>query len=216
MFKNLLYKEFKLSLHPTSLIFFALSAMLLIPNYPYYVVFFYACLGVFFMCLQGRENHDISYSLLLPIEKKDIVKARISAVVLIELAQMIFAIPFMLIRGLFPIPGNQVGMDANWSLLGLSFIMLGLFNLIYFTYYYKHPQKVGTAFAWGSLGITLFMIVAESTAHAVPFVVNVLDGPNAEHTAVKLITLVVGLFVFSAMTYLAYKKSARSFETLDL
>lgn len=216
MFKNLLYKEFKLSLHPTSLIFFALTAMLLIPNYPYYVVFFYACLGVFFMCLQGRENHDIFYSLLLPIEKKDIVKARMGAVALIELAQVILAIPFMILRGLMPLPGNQVGMDANWSLLGLSLAMLGLFNFVYFTYYYRHPQKVGTAFAWGSVVITLFMVFAELAAHIIPFVANVLDGPNAEHALAKLLTLTIGILIFVFMTYVAYKKSAKSFEALDL
>lgn len=215
MFKNLLYKEFKLSLHPTSLIFFALTAMLLIPNYPYYVVFFYTCLGVFFTCLQGRENHDIFYSLLLPIEKKDIVKARMGAVALVELAQIILAIPFMVLRGLMPLPGNQVGMDANWSLLGLSLVMLGIFNFVYFVYYYKHPQKVGTAFAWGSAAITLFMVISEAASHVVPFVAKVLDGSNAEHALAKLLTLLIGLLIFVLITYVAYRKSAHSFEALD-
>ena len=47
--KNLLLKEYRLAMHPTVLIFLALSAMLLIPSYPYYVVFFYTALGVFFV-----------------------------------------------------------------------------------------------------------------------------------------------------------------------
>lgn len=38
--KALLYKEFTLSMHPAAVLFLGLSAMLLIPNYPYYVVFF--------------------------------------------------------------------------------------------------------------------------------------------------------------------------------
>lgn len=67
--KNLIYKEIKLALHPTAPLFLLLSTLLLIPNYPYEVVFFYTCLAVFFHCLSGRENHDIEYSLLLPIQK---------------------------------------------------------------------------------------------------------------------------------------------------
>lgn len=215
MFKDLLYKEFKLSLHPTSLIFFALTAMLLIPNYPYYVVFFYTCLGVFFMCLQGRENHDLLYSLLLPIEKKDIVKARIGTVAIIECAQILLAIPFMILRENMPLPGNQVGMDANWSLLGLSLMMLGLFNLVYFIYYYKHPQKVGAAFAWGSTAIAIFITVAEASAHVVPFVTQMLDGPNNIYPLAKLATLAVGAIIFLILTYIAYAKSAQNFEHLD-
>ena len=33
--KHLLNKEFRLAMHPTNLIFLTLSAMLLIPDYPY-------------------------------------------------------------------------------------------------------------------------------------------------------------------------------------
>ena len=43
--KHLLYKEWRLAMHPTALLFLPLSAMLLIPNYPYYVIFFYTSLG---------------------------------------------------------------------------------------------------------------------------------------------------------------------------
>ena len=38
--KNLLYKEFRLAIHPSVYIFFALAALLLVPSYPYYVRFF--------------------------------------------------------------------------------------------------------------------------------------------------------------------------------
>ena len=58
---NLLRKELRLAVHPTSWIFLGLSLMLLIPSYPYYVAFFYTGLGIFFTCLSARENQDISY-----------------------------------------------------------------------------------------------------------------------------------------------------------
>ena len=35
--KNLMRKELVLAMHPASVLFLLLSAMLLIPNYPYYV-----------------------------------------------------------------------------------------------------------------------------------------------------------------------------------
>lgn len=68
--KNMLYKEFKLAMHPTSVIFLSLSAMMLIPNYPYYMTFFYTTLAIFFIYLSGRENHDIFYTMTLPYEKE--------------------------------------------------------------------------------------------------------------------------------------------------
>ena len=45
--KNLMRKELLLAMHPASMLFLLLSAMLLIPNYPYYVICFYTCLGTF-------------------------------------------------------------------------------------------------------------------------------------------------------------------------
>ena len=52
--KQLLQKELALTLHPTSVLFLALSALLLVPGYPYYITFFYTGLGIFFTCLNGR------------------------------------------------------------------------------------------------------------------------------------------------------------------
>ena len=82
--KHMLNKELRLALHPTVPLFWLLGAMLLIPNYPYYVIFFYTLLGIFFVCLSGRENNDIAYTLTLPVRKRDVVAARMGLAVLIE------------------------------------------------------------------------------------------------------------------------------------
>lgn len=95
---DLIKKELKLSLHPTAPIFLLLSAMLLIPNYPYYVVFFYTTLGIFFICQNGREVNDINFMLLLPISRNDIVKARMTLAALLECAQILIAVPFAMLR----------------------------------------------------------------------------------------------------------------------
>ena len=49
--KELLNKELKLVLHPTNILFIPLAFMLFIPNYPYLVIMFYTCLGIFFLSL---------------------------------------------------------------------------------------------------------------------------------------------------------------------
>ena len=56
--KSLLYKEFRLVAHPMLYITLAFGAMFLIPAYPFYVIFFYGCLGLFFCFINGRENKD--------------------------------------------------------------------------------------------------------------------------------------------------------------
>lgn len=73
---KLLKKEFCLSMHPMTVWMILLSLVILIPNYPYTSVFFYALLGIFFTCLNGKENYDMYYSMMLPIPREDIVKAQ--------------------------------------------------------------------------------------------------------------------------------------------
>ncbi|NMB88618.1 MAG: hypothetical protein GYA17_09675, partial [Chloroflexi bacterium] len=67
---HLLYKEFKLSVHLTSYLFLLLSLMLLIPNYPYYVVFFCQTPGIFFTFLAGNATNDVYFITLLPVRKR--------------------------------------------------------------------------------------------------------------------------------------------------
>lgn len=214
--KQLLKKEFLLSVHPASYLFLLLSPMLLIPNYPYYVVFFYTSLGVFFTCLNGRENNDVFYSAMLPIAKRDIVKAHFVSTIFMEAAQFLTAVPFAVIRQKMPIPGNQAGMDANIALFGLSLAMMGLFNLLFFCLYYASITKVGKAFGIASFGIALYMLAAETCDHVVPFFRDCLDTPDPQFLAEKLTVLLFGLLCFFLCTAAAYRKSVRSFGALDL
>ena len=214
--KLLLCKEWKLALHPTSLIFLTLSALLLVPNYPYYVTFFYTTLGVFFICLTGRENHDLFYTLSLPIRKRDLVKARILFVVCIELLQAVTAIPFALLRARFPVPDNQVGIEANLAFFGLSLAMLGLFNLVFFLTYYRNPDKVGSAFVRASIALFFYMLFAELGIHAVPWMKTNLDTRNPAFLPTRIAVFCAGLLLYVLLTWLTYRRAARTFEALDL
>lgn len=212
---NLLYKEFKLALHPTGLIFLSLSLMLLIPNYPYYVTFFYTGLALFFTCLSGRENGDIHYMLLLPVRKREIVKARLGLAVLIELAQIAIAVPVAVVRNNMMPANNAAGMEANIAFFGLTFLMLGIFNYVFFTRYYKDPEQVGKSFIWATVAVFVYMALAEASVHAVPFVRDCLDTKDPAFLTAKLIVLTIGLALYALLTLRAYHKSAQTFEKLD-
>ncbi len=214
--KHLLYKEWRLAMHPTALLFLPLSAMLLIPNYPYYVIFFYTSLGLFFICLTGRENRDIVFSMTLPVSRRAIVRARMMTALFLEAAQLLLSIPFAILRRSLSIPPNAVGMDANLSFFGLSLVLLGLFNLVFFTAYYRAPDRVGTAFVKASAAQGVFILLAETAAHAIPFVRENLDTPDPDQLPAKLILLAAGAVLFGLLTALAYRTAASSFEKLDI
>lgn len=67
--KTLLYKQLRLVCHPMTPVFCLFGFMVIIPNYPYTVIFFYVMLGLFFTFLNMREQKDLYYTALLPVPK---------------------------------------------------------------------------------------------------------------------------------------------------
>ena len=117
---KLLKKEFALFTHPTSWMFLAFGAMMLIPGYPMYVPLFWTTLGLFYACLSARENNDLYYTLLLPVRKRDAVRARGLYFALMELLQLLACVPFAILRYVLKIGPNNAGMDVNLALFGLG------------------------------------------------------------------------------------------------
>ncbi|MBR6521373.1 MAG: ABC-2 transporter permease [Oscillospiraceae bacterium] len=214
--KNLLIKDFRLAMHPTVFLFWLLSAMLLIPNYPYYVVLFYSSLSLFFVCLGGRENRDIEFSLMLPVRKRDAVRARICFAVISQAVQLIVAVPFAALRQAMSVGGNQVGMDANIAFFGFALLLFGIFNLQFFTSYYRAPEKVGRTFAASSVILFAVIAVFETLTHTLPFFRLRLDTPDPAFLPEKLAVLAIGLAAYVLLTFIACRISEKRFESLDI
>ena len=214
--KALLRKEFRLVMTPTIPLFWLCSAMVLIPSYPYYVIFFYTTLGLFFACMLGRENHDVEYTLSLPIGKRDAVTARFLFALIVEGVQLILTAVFAWLRGILALPPNAAGMEANAAFFGLSLLLLGVYHAVFFTRYYRAPQKVGVAFAVSSTVVFLVILALEICAHVLPFFREVLDTPDPQHLPEKLIVLACGAVFFAVSTYLTYRRCCKTFEALDL
>jgi len=216
MLKNLLRKELCLAMHPTGALMLALSAMVLIPNYPYTVIFFYSTLSLFFTCLQGRENNDVSYTLTLPVARRDAVRGRFALAALIELAQLALTGAFCLVRRSLPLPANAAGLEANLSLLGAGFLLFGVFNLVFFPRYYRNIEKVGAPFALASVVFFVLVAAGEALEHAVPFVRDRLDSLDPAYLPARLAALAAGLVLWLLLTALAYRRSVKFFSRLDI
>jgi hypothetical protein len=213
---NLLYKEFKLAVHPTSYIFLLLSPMLLIPNYPYYVVFFYQTLGIFFTFLNGNTTNDVFFTTLLPIRKRDAVSARLMTVVIFELLQMVVSLPFAFLRNLLIPAENAAGMEANVALFGLVFGMFGVFNIVFLPAFYKTAYKTGTPFLLACSAMSLFVIIAEGIIQLVPDLKAALDTTSSAYLPQQIVVLFAGIVLFVLLIAFAYVQSVKRFEKLDL
>lgn len=213
---NLLKKEFRLCLHPTSFIMLGLSALVLVPNYPYAVTFFYMTLSIYFVCLTSRENRDAVFTLCLPVSRKDMVRGRILMACCLEMTQLIVTALFLLLRRTIGGTENAAGLDANLALPGEGLILFGLFNLIFFSLWYKDIAKVGKPFLVASIVTFLYITLGVVSTYAVPFVRDGLDTPDPEHLTEKLLFLAAGAACYIVCTALAVRLSVNRFEQYDL
>ena len=122
-------KDLRVAAHPMMYVFALFGVMLLIPSYPYTVVFFYGLLGIFFTFLNGRENKDVYYCAVLPVTKREQVCARTWLVVAVELTELVLAVPFAVLSvRINPNGTNLAGIDANVALFGAVLLIFGVFN----------------------------------------------------------------------------------------
>ena len=143
---ELLYKELRLAAHPSRYVSMCMGALLLVPAYPYSVVFFFGCLGLFQSFMFDRETRDVFYTALLPVRKGDGVRGKILLAVFSQLTQLALSLPFAFLRTLYMAEGNPAGIEATAAYYGFGLMLYGTFNLVFFTRFYRTAYQAGTSF----------------------------------------------------------------------
>lgn len=214
--KALLRKEFTLSFFALPYCFLLLAGLLLIPNYPYLVTFFYTTLGVMFLFQYNRENRDLDYMMTLPVRKAEMVGARFAQVVVIELLQVLICIPFMALRSLYAFLPNQVGLEASVALLGAGLVLLGLFNLVFLPGYYKNGYSIGIPFLKSCIVTAVYIVLAEVLLRLVPYFARYCDSMAPSDQLMQLPVLLAGAAIYALLTWWAWRLSVKRFEQMDL
>ncbi len=225
--KALLYKEFKLAMHPICYLFiFLFPFMVLIPNYPLAVGFIYilSCYPILFLgANKGQQSNDLLFSTLLPIRKKDIVKARIITISIIHFTFII------LMSALYPIalkinnsiiiPSEEttsvgLGLNAFVSVLGIAIIGYSIADLIFFPIYYKHGKSIVMSTLLTILGFIVYLAIFTIVIPYIPgasFYNNFLSG----NIGYQFIVLGVSLIIYLLLHIAIYKISSNRLEKVD-
>ncbi len=211
---NLLYKELALAAHPTSLIFAFLGCLVLVPAYPYTVIFMFGCLAPYLTFLYARETNDLWYTAILPLSKRGSVQGKCLLICAIQLFQLLISIPCVLLRNSIGVANNPVGMDATVAWYGFGLIIYAIFDLIFFPAYYKSGYKAGRALIIAAFPMVLLMVAVEGSVR-IP-ALRWLDSSSPEHLLQQIPILLLGILCYGALLPVAYRISARRFERVDL
>lgn len=216
--KNLLYKELHLAALPLTYYFTAAALLTFVPGYPILLGAFFTTLGIFYSFQTMRENNDIRYSLLLPIAKADVVRAKYLFTAVIEgisfaVMCLITLIRMTLLRDA-PVYTSNALMCANFVFLGFALLLFGLFNLVFVGGFFRTAYYFGKPF----LLYCVLAIVTVTAAEALHFFpgLGAMNAFGFDHLPLQLLVLLGGLLAFVLLTLCAEKNSERNFEKTDL
>lgn len=211
---KLLYKELTLAAHPTSIVFAFLGCLVIVPAYPYTVIFMFGCLAPYLTFINARETNDAWYTAILPATKGEIVKGKCLLIITFQLFQLLFSIPFVFLRNVLDVKNNPVGIDATVAWYGFGLILYAVFDLVFFPAFYKSGYKAGKSFILAAIPMLILMVAVEGSVH-IP-VLFWLDSYKPEHLLLQLPILLFGILCYAVFLTLAYRMSVKRFEKVDL
>ena len=211
---TLLDKDIRLAAHPSSIVFAFLGCLVLVPAYPYSVIFLFGCLAPYLTFLNARETNDTWYTAILPVTKRESVRGKCLLIVSLQLFQLLISVPFAILRNTLHIANNPVGLDATLAWYGFGLIVYAVFDLVFLPTFYQSGYRAGIAFILAAIPMVILMIAVEATAH-IPSLAW-LDSIQTEHLLRQLPILVVGMICYTVFLSLAYRISVKRFAQVDL
>lgn len=215
---NLLIKDLKLGVNPLFFVFpIVMGALMLIPGWVYFLVvmyFFWVTAPNLFA--QFRSSNDLLFTAMMPVTKKDMVKARVSVFVILELMHIVFA----MIYGLFTIhlyPNLTYHFFApHMGFWGLNFAMFAIYNIILIPMYYKTAYKYGTAQLVSIVAAMIFAVVAQWLGIQSSYLFDIFNGSGADNMVLQTSILVAGIIIFIAFTMIAYRIGVKRFLQVEI
>lgn len=215
---NLVMKDLKLGVPP---LFFILplvtGALMLIPGWIYFLVILYFCWLTVPSLFGGfKSQNDLMFTSLMPVTKKDIVRARISVIVILELLHIVIAMIFGAIT-LHIYPNMTYFFFApHMGFWGLCFVMVAVFNIIFIPMYYKTAYKYGAAAVVSITAAQLFAGLAQWIGIRNSFVFDTFNGAGASNIPLQASILAAGIVIFAAFTIIAYRIAVKRFLQVEV
>ena len=232
---NLLRKEIALGNGAQTLCWtICCFGMYFIPNYPMYVGPFYMLLCIMMTFAMNQSSHDILYTVLLPVKKSDVVKARYLYSAMLEFFALACALVGGLLRYLVHYPANKAGIEIGICYFGLQLILLALFNLIYLGNVYKDPLKSGGKFLLSGIAYFVGFAVCElpiwiyfgmrrkleageiSELSGLGKVGMIFISHDSQYIITQLLVLAAGILIYALSWFFAFKRGSCQFDKYDM
>lgn len=215
---KLLNKEFRLAASPLSWIFLVAALMTLLPGYPILMSAFFVCFGVFHSFQNAREANDVLYTVLLPVRKRDFVRAKFAFTCFIQLLGFVLmaaltALRMTVMADAKPYVSNAL-MNATPLFLAFALLIFTAFNVLFIGGFFRTAWKIGFPFLWFGVATLLLIFIGEAL-HFFPGL-KFLNVPSGERLGLQFALLAAAAVIYALGTLLSCRACMAKFEKIDL
>lgn len=215
--KKLIYKDLKLLVHPVTIIYFVLAALMgLIPNYPRFVGQFYILIGVMVTMTAEAQYRDKEFCGVLPVSKSDSVKAWTIIVILMEVGTILCSIPSAIISGLLFDTGRETIMiKPNLMMLVSTLLGYSAANSFMISANYRKQFKINVP---SLLGMLMYFVVS---CFIEMFITNLpglefMRTNNPSDLLRQLPYAIAAIGVYALSNYIICRKSIENYEKAEV
>lgn len=215
---NLVMKDVRLAVPPFFFLFpFLFGALMLIPGWIYFIVPLYFCwITIPNVFNQFKAQNDLMFTSVMPVSKRDMVKARVAVIVGLELLHIVTAAIFGSISMILYPDITYLFFPPNMGFWGLNLVMLAIFNLIFIPMFYKTAYKFGWALLAAVVAAMLFAGIAQWLGIQSPVVNEIFYGTEAQQVTLQTFILIGGIVIFAAFSMIAYRLAAKRFLRVEV
>lgn len=214
--RTLLKKEFGLTGAMITYLFILTAGAAMVPNYPILAVTMVVGIGLIVTFQGAREAHDTDYYAILPIRKRDVVKAKFLFVMGIEWLTLLLLTVVVILRGVFLRSAQAYlenpMMNANAAYLGYTLICFAVFNSFFLAAFFK----TGYSFVKPSIYYFTAEFLCIGTFEALHHITALAELNATTVNDLQIIALAIGGLLYACMTIISYFISANAFEKVDL
>ncbi|WP_151733392.1 ABC-2 transporter permease [Paenibacillus tengchongensis] len=215
---NLVLKDVRLAVPPFFFILpFLIGALMLIPGWIYFIVLLYFCwITIPNLFNQFKAQNDLMFTSVLPVAKRDMVKARVAVIVGLELLHIVIAAIFGSISMVLYPDVTYYFFPPNMGFWGLNLVMLAIFNLIFIPMFYKTAYKFGWALFAAVTAAMLFAGIAQWLGIQSPVVNDLFYGTGTQQVTLQAFILIAGIMIFAALSIMASRLAVKRFLRVEL
>ena len=216
--KHLLVKELKMATPLLTYLFLGFTLMTFIPGYPILCGAFFVCFGIFQGYQYSREAGDMAYSVVLPVKKTDLVKAKFVTACLLQMVALVLFALFTLLRMTFLAAAGvyveNALMGANFVFLGCVLLIFATFNWVFIGGFFKTAYNIGKPFVIFMI-VGFFVILVAEVLHHIPGIawMNTLDYSDLR---MQMPVLLCGVGLYVGITILSCGAAQKRFAQIDL